>query len=74
MIYRCGCCLISGTAKYKVAWCCVHDIYECRSCWEHGHPYATEDTWGCCEERPDDDCHKGLTFDADEDEGGSDTS
>lgn len=39
MIYRCGCCLISATAENKVAWCCVHDTYECARCWwlEHSH-------------------------------------
>lgn len=52
MIYRCGCCLISATAKYKVAWCCVHDMYECAKCWEHAHPDAEEYSWGeDCEER-----------------------
>lgn len=70
----CGCCKTQATNVYnQIAWCCAHDIYECRFCWEHGHPWATEDTWGCCEERDDDDCHKGIEY-AHEDEGGSDTS
>lgn len=51
MIYRCGCCLLSGTAKYKVSWCCAHDMYECAGCWEHAHPDTQGYSWGeCCEE------------------------
>lgn len=55
MIYRCGCCLLSGTARYKVAWCCVHKMYECRSCWRHAH-HNTRHLWGeDCEESVDAD-------------------
>lgn len=47
--YRCGCCLFLATAKYKVAWCNRHDMYECEVCWEHDHDTETED-WGADQE------------------------
>ena len=62
VIYRCGCCLLSGTAKYKVAWCKWHDMYECARCWEHAHPHATQYTWGCeDDEDPKTDPYGELT-------------
>lgn len=57
MIYRCEVCLISATGEHPISWCCKHDVYECHYCWQKGHPTATEDMWGDCDEHDDDSCH-----------------